>query len=352
MKVIALDLGNKQTKMVSEKGTKIFPSNFAHYSKMGDSATIFKQKNTIDKYIVNFDQDFEYAWGKDINETINDDQLIKTMMFEGRYRTIEFKLLASFALGEVARDFEEAQEGLLECIVITGVPSSDFNEKDVADVVKSIKGDHNVVINGTSHNIRVKEVYVIPQPVGTIYNEMLDQNGEMVEESYLDENVTVTDVGGGTLLIDRLDNLQRVTNEQEQNGAYSLYETIKKMVGDQGIKGLSENKIANILRSANVKDGYIYKPNKNESIDITEYVQKAMKQYTREIISSINSAIKGSSDIDRYVFTGGGANLIDHKQVKNQFKYVVFAKDSEIANVQGYYKYGKALLLEQTEVGV
>lgn len=348
--MIALDLGNKQTKMVSEKGVKVFPSNFAHYDKMGDSATIFKTKFSIDKYAVNFDPDFEYAWGKDVNDAIDDDQLTKTMMFEGRYKTRDFRLLASFAIGEIARDFEEAKKGLLECIVVTGVPTEDFTQKDVADVVKALKGDHNVKINETSYNIRVNEVYVIPQPVGTIYYQMLNDAGEMIDESYLDEKVTVTDIGGGTLLIDRLDNLQRVTNSQEKNGAYSLYERIKKLANDHGIKGLTENKIEKILRVSNAKEGYFFKPNKHESIDITPFVLKSIEQFTREIISSINATIKGSSEIDRYVFTGGGANLLDQEQIKNTFKYTVFTKDSEIANVMGYFKYGKALLLEQAGV--
>jgi plasmid segregation protein ParM len=359
MEIFALDLGNKQTKMISNKtiekepnGCKVFPSLFTYHEDLGSQVTMFKQKKKVEKYSTNFDPDFEYAWGKEINQ-IENIKFIDTMNFTNRYESHEFRLLATFALGELARDYEEAQKSILECMVVTGVPSNDFNEKEVKNIIRVLKGDHNIKINDISLNVRVKEVYVIPQPIGTIYNEILDLEGYVQNEDYFEETVTVVDIGGGTLLVDTLKDLQldHTKREQENTGAYYLYEQIVSKAIGNNIKGLSKYLVEQIIRNADKAEGYFYKPNKNESIDITDIVKKTSIKYTREIINTINSAVKDISSIDRFVFTGGGSNLIAQEEAKKAFKYTIFVDDAETANVRGYFKYGKAIQLENKENG-
>lgn len=359
MEIFALDLGNKQTKMVSKKtleneknGSKVFPSIFMYHEDLGNQATLYKSKKSIDKYSTTKDTDFEYAWGKDINQ-INTEKFLDTITFSNRYETNEFKLLSTFAIGELARDYEEAQKGILEVEIVTGVPSNDYNENTVKSLMKVLKGDHQVSINETSYNIRVNEVHVMNQPIGTVYNEMLDNEGYIQNENYFEETVTVVDLGGGTFLVDTLKELQLDDKKrlQQDTGAYDLYEQILTNCVQAGIKGISEYKLEQILRFADKKEGYFFKPNKNESIDIGEHVRKGIKKYTLERINAINSAVKDLSSIDRMLFTGGGSNLIDTDLIQKSLKYTYFVADSEIANVKGYYKYGLAVQLENKENG-
>ncbi|MBL5783481.1 plasmid segregation protein ParM domain-containing protein [Heyndrickxia sporothermodurans] len=350
MEVFALDIGNKQTKMISsktlvneKKGSKVFPSIFMYHEDLGNQVTMFKQKKLIEKYSSNIDQEFEYAWGKEINQ-INTPKFLDTLTFSNRYSTQEFKLLSTFALGELARDFEEAEKGILECIVVTGVPSDDYNEETIKKLMKVLQGDHNIKINDKSYNIRVKEVQVMNQPIGTIYNEILDDEGFVQDESYFEDTVTIADLGGGTFLVDTLQGLQLDSKRRDQKntGSYDLYDRILSAAIDSGIKGLSQYKIEQILRNGNQKEGYYYKPNRNESISITNIVNKAIIKYTREIINTVQTAVKDVDSIDKILFTGGTSNLIDQIPVKDTFKYAYFVEDSEIANVKGYYKYGLA----------
>lgn len=352
MEIFALDLGNKQTKMVSSKVTKVYPSNFMLHEDMGKAVTMFKQKEKVDKFVTSFDSDFEYAWGQDINK-VRSDKRYDTINFNDRYKTVEFQLLSNFALAELAKDFEEARNGVLEVVVVTGVPSNDYIKEDLKSIIKVLKGDHNVLINDVSHNIRVKEVYVMEQPIGTIYNEMLDNQGYMKVEDFLDETITVVDIGGGTLLIDTLNNLNVDPKQstQKETGVFDLYNRIIDNCSKNGINGLTQHRIEQILRTGNEKEGYFYKPNKNESLDITNIVDKSMRIYTREVINTINTTLKDRSKIDRMLFTGGGSELISKQDIKKAFDYTVFMDEPETANVYGYYKNGKAVQLEEAEVG-
>lgn len=355
MKVFALDLGNKQTKLVSEKGVKVLPSHFLDYDSLGDRSTsIFNQKLCISKYEASFDNMFEYAWGEDLHKVHGESNFISTISFEDRYKQDEFRLLANFAIGELARDFKEATEGILEVIIITGVPTDDFNSESVKDIMKVLKGDHNIIINDESINVRVKEVKVLPQPIGTVYHEMLDKDGYMNEkaESYLEEQITVVDIGGGTLLIDTLKNmaLDHTARIQTDKGAFAIYDRIANTATKSGIKGITSYEIEQILRDGNEEEGYFFKPNKNESFNITDTVLKEKIKYTREIINTINTTLKGTSKIDTLLFTGGGSHLIQRSEVQKKFKYANFNSQAEIANANGFYKYGVATLLEKAGV--
>lgn len=90
--------------------------------------------------------------------------------------------------------------------MVTGVPSDDFNESSVKDLINVLDGRHTITIDDISYTIDVKEVQVIPQSVGTVYNELLNNQGEInpEKEHYLEEEITVVDIGGGTILIDTL----------------------------------------------------------------------------------------------------------------------------------------------------
>ncbi|WP_243292841.1 plasmid segregation protein ParM domain-containing protein [Bacillus sp. FJAT-47783] len=350
MIIFGLDLGNKQTKLYSDKTVegKVLPSHFLYYDDLGDAQTsIFGSKLNISKYKVPFDEE-EYAWGIDLHKVHNNDKLIDTISFENRYDTDEFKLLANFALGELAKDYKDtATKSILEVSVVTGVPSDDFNENSVRSIIKVLNGDHTITIDDTSYIVRVAEVQVIPQSIGTVYNELLDKDGYIVEEkeSYLEEEITVVDIGGGTILVDTLKNMNLSSKTQFPTGIYSLYDMIVESAKEKA-HGITSYDVEQILRDGTDEEGYFYKPNKHVSHDITNNVKRARSKYTRDLINKISKTIKSTNSIDTMLFTGGGANLIDKEKVLQRYNRAVFVENSEVANVTGFFKYGKGVMLE------
>lgn len=349
MEIFSLDLGNLQTKVKSSKTEKVLPSRMYYYDDLGDQSTsLFDTNLKVNKYETNADTMFEYAWGEDLNQAKSEGKYIDTIGFEDRYNKHEFKLLSDFAIGELAKDFDDAKNAILEVVVVTGVPTNDFNKTAVKSLINVLKGDHNVTINDESLNIRVKEVKVIPQPVGTVYNEILDGDGYIESENFLEEQITVVDIGGGTILIDTLlnMNLADTGRAQEEFGAYKLYEMVANDCIKNNIHGITSNEVQKIIRDSQ-DEQYNFKPNKNESYDITKYVQKAKIKYTRELINTINTTLKETSNIDTFLFTGGGANLINHDEILNVYKHAIFVNHCEAANANGFYKFGLASLLEE-----
>src|SRR5690625_7999183 len=88
------------------------------------------------------------------------------------------------------------------------------------------------------------------------------------------------------------------------------------------------------------EDKYFFKPNKNESYEITKIVNKGIKKYTNNLLNIVDSTLKGTYHIDTRFFTVGGANIINQKHVLDRYVGAIFIKDSETANFNGFYKLG------------
>ncbi|OWR25675.1 hypothetical protein CDO73_26215 [Saccharibacillus sp. O23] len=367
MEIFSLDLGNKQVKLVSSKTigasgskektnpikAKILPAHFLDYSDLGDQRTAVASATLdINKYKSGKDPDYEYAWGTDLHRVHAEDKFISTIGFQNRYSRREFAVLADMAIGQLALDFPESKTGILEVIVTTGVPTEDFNDTSIDSITKTLLGDHNVIINDESMNIRVKEVIVNPQPAGTAYNEVLDNEGYIIDdqESLLEEQIAVIDIGGGTLLVDTLKNMNLSDpHAQKPTGAHELYDRIVRLVVESGIRGITSYEVEQLLRHSDPREGYFYKPNKNESFSITEHVEKAISKYSRDVMNTVSTTLKGSTKIDHVLFTGGTSNLLQQAEAKREYPFARFVKDSEIANALGFYKAALATVASRSE---
>ena len=349
MKLFAMDLGNRQVKLMSEKGTKVLPSYFVDAEEYGkrDVLTLKTTDKKTSDYISQRDPDFTYVWGEGLN--ISGKHLMDTIRFDNRYNTLEFKLLTDFALTELARDFKEAKNGILDVVVVTGVPTDDYEKDDVIEhITRSLKGVHSAEIDGKSYVVRVSDVYVLMQPTGTAINEMVDARGDVIDGTDLEDGyIGIVDCGGGTLIIDAFDemNLDTKNRVQLKDGAYSLYTAIRNRITEHSI---SEHEVERIVRSGNAQEVYTWSPNGRITLDLTEIVMRERKRYTRKVVQSIKTAYKDMGRMKTIFITGGGANLLLRDEVESALPIARFVNNSETANVNGFYKYG--LLNEVTNV--
>lgn len=343
MKLFALDLGNRQVKMKNDKGIKIFPSYFVEASEYGnrDVLKFAKEESKTSDY-TSVRDDFTYVWGKGLE--VKGKLVTDTIGFDGRYNSLYYKLLVDFALAEMARDYPDELSGIIDVTVVTGVPTDDFTKDVVLEQVsKAFKGDHSVIINNVPITVRVKDVYALPQPVGTVINCLVDGEGNIGETPISSAYVGVVDVGGGTVIIDALDsmNLDSTSHGQLEEGAFTLYSNIRNELIKKGHR-ISEYDIETLVRNGNVEEKYLWSPNGITTLDFTDIVMKERKKYTRKIISVVNSTYKAYDHMYAVLVTGGTANLLLKNEFINEVRIAEFVADSETANVNGFYKFGLA----------
>lgn len=344
MKLFALDLGNRQVKLMSEKSTKVLPSYFVDAAEYGnrDVLKFAKSEGSTHDYVSSRDPEFTYVWGEGVD--VSGKLVTDTIGFSGRYNSQEFRLLADFSLAELARDFKDSAKSMLDVVVVTGVPTEDY-EKDetIGQITNALKGVHSATVDGVSYVVKVHDVYVLMQPVGTAIDVMVNGNGSIVEENDVENGfVGIVDVGGGTVIIDAFDrmNLDTKNRTQLEEGAYSLYSAIKNEVNKQYGKSITEHEIERIVRDGNIRETYVWSPNGRETVDLTAVIMTERKRYTRKVASAVKSTYKAIARMKKVYVTGGTANLLIKSEFERVIPIVEFVRDSETANVRGFYKYG------------
>lgn len=95
-----------------------------------------------------------------------------------------------------------------------------------------------------------------------------------------------------------------------------------------------------IVREGKEKDVYLFKPSGNQTFDISEVVERDIKTYTNMVVAQVLATFKSFTTLDKVVFTGGGASIIDKQLVKDKTPHTLVVEDSEVSNVKGCYKFG------------
>lgn len=346
MEIFALDLGNKQTKLKNSKAEYVLPSQILNGNDLPQQLGALGNlgiKRDIQMFKVPFDEQ-SWAWGKDLGNLKLDDYLQDTLMYRDRYSNHAFKLLANFAFGLLATDFESAKNEIMKVAVVAGVPTEDYNSQEQLKTLAAVlKGQHQVEIDDKTFNVKVETVMIIPQPIGTFYDVLLDDEGNLVKEDLLDERVGIIDIGGGTVLIDTLMNLEfdKKARKQYATGANDLYESIASRIPES----VSLYQIERIVRNGMAKKEFAYRFSKNNILDITDIVEQERQIFSARLISNLRSTFKDIKSIDTLIVTGGTSNIIDQDMMRDIFEKVIFVSEAELANVRGFYKYGL------TEVG-
>lgn len=345
MELFVLDLGNRQTKLKSKDIELTLPSYFVEASNFGNRSLMNFAKSQQDTHDYQSIKDENvYVWGTEIDleymDYIND-----TLAFGlERYQSLDFKLLVDFALARLAVNYDAAKKGVLDVNVVTGVPTKDHVNKEILSAVKdAIKGDHTVSVDGTKICIRVHDVFVLPQSLGTVINEVTSDTGEIIPSSILQTSIAVVDVGGGTVLVDVLNkmNVDTDVRKQSSQGAYKLYKLIENAIAEDG-HIVSEYEIERIVRAGNKSQSYSLSLNGIDDISITEKVMEAREKYTKNVIKEVRAALKTTERISQILVTGGTANLLIKNEFTKAFPAAKFVENSEFANANGFYKFGLA----------
>lgn len=342
MVLFALDLGNKQVKIKSEKTEKVLPGYFVEASQYGnrDLLKFTKGKKDAKDYESPNDKGFTYVWGKDLDVDMIEQVTDASGFGLARYTSREFQLLADFALTELAREYDESKTNLV-VNVVTGLPTGDFSNKKITEAVaKVLKGAHIVTINGEQVAVTVNKLWILPQPLGTVINYISDDSGTVVNHELDEASIGIVDVGGGTLLIDALKKMNLVEDKRDQlsKGSYTLYKSILKQLREDD-HTLDEYELEQIIRTSS-DSKYLWSPDGIQKIDIGYAIKEQSKLYTRSVTSAVKATYKGFGRMQKILVTGGTANLLDDKEFKKDISIAQIVEESELANVRGFYKYG------------
>ena len=119
-----------------------------------------------------------------------------------RYGSEQYKIEGLIGITSCLKELPDLQDH--EVIrVVTGVPSSLAKNQKIINQIKSLLTGVHEVKSVTWESVKpitfeIREVIVVPQPLGTMYDYVYDEEIDALNEKLLDQRAIVIDIGWGT----------------------------------------------------------------------------------------------------------------------------------------------------------
>ncbi|MDE0853137.1 MAG: ParM/StbA family protein [Nevskia sp.] len=226
--------------------------------------------------------------------------------------------------------------------LVTGLPISFFRKYRDA-LTTLLQQRHTVTVvqaNGTREDktVYIEKVRVVPQPFGSLFNQMLDGQGKALNQRFISEKIGVIDIGFRTTDFTISDKTR-----YSERGSLST---------DSGMS-VAYNAIANLLHEKSGTQVELYRlyeavtrgviKIKGQKYDLTTLAQQAYTQLAARIATEANRLWADDWDLDAIIVTGGGGLTLApylQQQIEGEVLPMPTDTDARFNNVAGYWKYG------------
>ena len=228
--------------------------------------------------------------------------------------------------------------------VVTGVPSSlAKNQKIITQIKQMLTGVHEVK-SVTWENVRpitfeIREVIVVPQPLGTMYDYVYDPEADALNEKLLDQRAIVIDIGWGTTDIAILETARVRSTFSFDIGTSDyisdLQEDVNSNVPDASIFSLSPHELdLSLLESPVVETPF-------GQYDLSAYVEKHCKNQAKRVYQEVMGLGLEFNKFYKIILTGGGS-LLYEKYLREFFNdpRLVIQNNAVMANCRGFWLLG------------
>jgi plasmid segregation protein ParM len=335
MQVLGIDIGFGFTKATDGNEKVIFKSIYGDanevqfWADFGDNSPINHLHVSIDgkSYFVG---DLAEQQSSVLNFTLDQERLIVDFV-----RTLSLTVAGMFMKNGATIN--------VPINIVSGLPIGYFKQ-NYERFNEILTGHHRVTYHSHDGQETTKEIYInkirmLPQPLGTVLNLLMNDNGKIINKELANQKVGVVDIGFRTTDFTILDHLRYI-----DRGSRTI---------DSGIsKGFSV--IANKLREkcgVSVELYRLYKAAEMGSIKMrghgftfTKIRDQVYAQLAGTIANDIDRLWTDDWDIDTIILTGGGCReLASYLQplINGNVQPVDTSADPRLNNVMGYIKYGK-----------
>lgn len=223
--------------------------------------------------------------------------------------------------------------------LVAGLPVSLFHARR-QDLIDLLQGEHEIA---PDTKVTIKNVVVLPQPVGALYNYAFNQPNESIFKDLKNENTLVVDPGYKTFdwVFSRFVHpLQSRSGSYHAGGVSRILEVIAESISKKEGRRLSnydrlEQGLIKYLSDKKPEIKLWGKP-----CDISEHIALA-KHLAEESVSKLKASVGNGEDVDNIILSGGaGKFFYDALSAAYPNHMIVLQKNMQMANVEGYQQAG------------
>ncbi len=324
LKNIAVDIGYGFVKLLIGQQSVRFPSVVGMARELNYLSHLSKYNQPLDNLQMNIDGR-NYFVG---NLAVRQSDLASRSLEQNRVIDPNAKVLLLTAIGLLTQ-WEDQQFNL-----VTGLPTSYYANYGRAWAQKLV-GQYNVGIQQNNQTkqkkISLKEVQIIPQPFGTLYDQMLNTIGDIINQELGKMLVGIVDIGFKTTdfaaahSLEFIDHLSSSTSTGIANVhrlmANYLQNNFKLEKQDYELDEIVEEAVARVA---------------GESQDLCDIRNGFFEQTAHKIINELSTRWD-YRQFDIILLTGGGGEGLSQYIIPH-FPNMVLVDDAQYANVRGFQK--------------
>lgn len=260
-----------------------------------------------------------------------------------RYGSEQYRTEALIALAMMINSLEDAEDKEI-LRVVTGVPSNLAKNQSVIEKIKeSLVGTHEIKVVSWNDvmpiTFEIRDVIVVPQPLGTMYDYVYNEEFDMLDERLLDQRAIVVDIGWGTTDLAVLESARVRSTFSFDIGTSdfisNLQEDVSTNLPEASIFSLAPHELdMKLLQSSTVETPF-------GAYDLKEYVEKHKKIQAERIYQEIMGLGLEFNKFFKIILTGGGSLLYEEnlKQLFNDPR-IIIQENAIMSNCKGFWLLG------------
>jgi len=223
--------------------------------------------------------------------------------------------------------------------LITGLPVDMYT--GLKDKYKSaLLGQHYIqLINpdgsgGQFYSFYIDEVSLLPQPIGTIFDKVLNDIGEIANQKLGSGRIAVLDIGKHTVDLSVTDQLRFVDKSSisfSDVGIFDAYRELSLALKEKGFD-IPADSLEPFIRNGKSLNG------------LEGLKEKVFASQAEKILSRVINTWADIWSFDRIYITGGGALLLSKHLISGlDNDNVEICKEPTFTNCRGYYKFANKM---------
>lgn len=264
------------------------------------------------------------------------DEISSTSRDNDRYKSPQFRIESLAAIAKHASNGMKVK-------VVTGLPASHFQDgTSEQDIEQALIGEHTVKVGDEPRTFEIEAVKVLLQPIGTLMSYLFEEDGTKKRPEEIDTYKAIVDIGWGTTDVAVIDGMRITQNLGAAEAMLDAHNEIIRLLKRKhgAVHGIKSP----LWLEARIRHSDMLSAGGRE-YPIDSEKSAAFKNTANRIMSSIKSQGLALKEFDKVIFTGGGVEalapyLSSHLGDINATRI----KESQLANVRGFYTYGKIKL--------
>ncbi len=321
---VGIDLGYGFVKFIDNEKTVMFPSIVGSGDDIQYQSEMVMETDPLENLHIEIGSESFFVGDLAIRQS----EIVSRSLDQDRSKDKNSKVLMLTALNLMCtRDDQQFN-------VVSGLPTNYYAAyKD--DWKNSLTGSYKTSIwrEGQlwERNFHIKNARIVPQPFGTLFNLLLNNNGEIVDQDLTREMVGIVDIGYKTTDLAVSYNTEFI--DRLSFSTTTALSTISRLIGDKLRREYKVDKEDHMLDECISKKTVKIAGKEH---DISAWVDNAFKMVAGKIATEIESKWD-FKQFDRILLTGGGGQEMS-SYIINSFPNMVLVEEAQFANVRGYQK--------------